>query len=193
MKWLAGLGALGLLGVGLMTVMFFAMFGGGLETAPTAPLASVAFSAVPNQVLSAVQETGCEDLVALSAQVKSPGIDLNVCRAWFAQENGGGAGQPPFNYLFISCTKAPCYSLSGRDWAVYGSPGEGAQAIMDLLGTKLYAGIVASFGLDPLVQISAIGESPWCECRYRLDGGAPGSSLLRVYQGVRQALSPSVS
>jgi len=185
-----GLGATALFGMAL----FFASFGTVSDAPVSAQVtatATVNITAPATGMLSSTQESGCQDLVVLTARMHPPGIDLNVCRAWFHQENGGNPGQPANNFLFIACTGGPCMSLAGRDWATYPTPADGAAAIAQLLGTRQYAGVVASFGSDPLVQITALGESPWCECHYQSFGSAPGSTLVPIYEAVKaQGLTP---
>jgi len=185
MKWAAALFALALT-AGMALLAFVSMFSGtttGAVAADQVPAVAVS-PAVPTQAVPASQEAGCEALVTATAQIRQPGIDLNVCRAWFKVENGGGPGQPANNYLFIACTHPPCMTLAGRDWQVYATPAEGVAAIASLLTGKLYVGVIASFGLLPEAQIQAIGESPWCECNY---GDPPGADLLKVYRGILQA------
>jgi hypothetical protein len=183
MKRLVTAGAIALtIGMGMLS--FISMFTGASTDQPVDGGAVSYTAPVPNQVVGPGQEAGCQALVTATAAVRAPGIDLNVCRAWFKVENGAGPGQPANNYIFISCTHAPCMTLAGRDWQVYASPAEGVAAIVSLLQAKDYAGVLASFGLPPEVQIQAIGESPWCECHY---GDPPGTDLLKVYRGVVQA------
>ena len=108
------------------------------------------------------------------------GLDINVVRAWIAQESAWGRspGDNAYNYLNWDHSSGEWHHLSTADEAVDAYYGQLTRA------PQWYGRILASAGASPQTQISAIAASPWSASHY---GGKGGPNLVRVYNAVVKA------
>lgn len=139
----------GFLGLILLTVMGLL---GASQAIGTQASGGNAYSASPVIPKSGGTTAGQQEFAG--ALVACSGLDPNVALAWAVQEGGGvNDGQPPNNFLFLTAVTGGFRSFA--------SPEEAAIAVCQTLQARQYAGILASIGLAPTLQLIAIYSSPW--------------------------------